>query len=620
MPDDSRNHKGRLKGHALRNAHLRERSLVRAQTAPPLARTLVKIRAEVLGMTRLEFVRRSGISRGTLRDLELGVHVPTRRTLRQFVAFCQKRGVSPELLEEVRRLYAGDGKTLEEFIARLELQAGSARVLAGKVGISPATLWEYQRGNFPLPLALLRRLCRAVGEESGPAEALWHEAERRRLLDRGYPEALAEFWVLCARAGHAEKHLPGLGMSTATIRRLRYLELPRWEEVAGTARALCQGAGELQSLEKLWRNHNHNHQNGTAPGFGQRLQQHRKKHGITRRELADLFGIGGKKPARIIKYIEEDGFYSAQAYPAGLVALLVEREPERARLLDLWQDRRRQFHRRHRPETRIDMRLARELYGFESADMERILGYSRLEYQRIERGVGPLLDTGRERILQAIHEVGQGRVEALFQLRDARDAEQSAWRTPASVRELITLLATREGGLVPLGRHLRRAGLTGLWIGRLRAIARGQETPPWLVLEHIARTCEVAEMGDVYHDWTARYRAYLQARCGSPLAVELRALIAEVAPTLRAFGARLPFNYSVLVRDLRRIDRDELVKWFHVERLLHAANLPADDERWREIRALWSTVRERNKRHKPATDGQGSRKKAIEWPASQPKS
>src|SRR5690349_4309376 len=79
MPLESKSLNGKLTGHALRNAHLRERSLQRAQTAPPLARSLVQIRAEVLGMTRLEFVRRSGISRGTLRDLELGVHMPTRR-------------------------------------------------------------------------------------------------------------------------------------------------------------------------------------------------------------------------------------------------------------------------------------------------------------------------------------------------------------------------------------------------------------------------------------------------------------------------------------------------------------------------------------------------------------
>ena len=36
--------------------------------------------------------------------------------------------------------------------------------------------------------------------------------------------------------------------------------------------------------------------------FGKGLQRLRKQQGISRRELADLFGIGGKKPARIIKY------------------------------------------------------------------------------------------------------------------------------------------------------------------------------------------------------------------------------------------------------------------------------------------------------------------------------
>src|SRR6516164_8823818 len=86
----------KLTGHALRNANLRERSLVRAREAPPLARALVTLRARCLGMTRLEFARRSGISRGTLRDVELGVHTPTRRTLRQLLGFCQQAGVSPQ--------------------------------------------------------------------------------------------------------------------------------------------------------------------------------------------------------------------------------------------------------------------------------------------------------------------------------------------------------------------------------------------------------------------------------------------------------------------------------------------------------------------------------------------
>src|SRR5262249_25671977 len=131
-----------LTGHALRNTHLRQRSLARAECAPPLARAVVTIRAQVLGMTRLEFVRSSGISRGTMRDLELGVHTPTRHTLQEFVTFCRRRGVAQAELDALCQLYAGPGDTLEEWIARLELRAGSARELARRGGISPATLWE----------------------------------------------------------------------------------------------------------------------------------------------------------------------------------------------------------------------------------------------------------------------------------------------------------------------------------------------------------------------------------------------------------------------------------------------------------------------------------------------
>src|SRR5262249_44779641 len=143
----------------------------------------------------------------------------------------------------------------------------------------------------------------------------------------------------------------------------------------------------------------------------------REEQGISRRELADLFGIGGKKPARIIKYIEEDGFYSAQAYPAGLVAVLAAEPDARDPLLRAWRRRRAQSHRRHRPETRTDLRLMREIYGFELTDMEPILGYSNLEYQKIERGVVPLLDTARDRILQAIDQAGKDRVQRLLKER-----------------------------------------------------------------------------------------------------------------------------------------------------------------------------------------------------------
>ena len=594
MPLNPHDPANSLKGHALRNAHLRERALRRAETAPPLARLLVTLRTQILGLTRLELARRSGVSRGTLRDLELGIHTPTRRILQQLLAFYQRSGVPVDPLEELRRLYAGAGDTLEQFIARLELRAGSSRELARRVGISAATLWEYRRGNFPLPLELLRRMCAAVGEDAPAGETLWREAERQRLRQRGYPESLVEFWVLCGRGGYSEKHLLSLGMSTAAVRRLRYLELPPWSEVAAVARQLGDNE-ELQHLERLWRRDEKGQSTGLPDAFGSRVRQLRKKQGVTRRELADLFALGGKKPARIIKYIEEDGFYSAQAYPAGLAALLDCSEKERATLLADWQQRRTQFHRRHRPETLIDLRLARELYGFGPREMEPILGYSSLEYQKIERGVQPMTETARQRILHAIHAAGQQRVESLLQRRSQCEAERVAWQRPPSVQALIALLARREGGFIPLARQLKRLGLKGLWAARLRAVSRGEEVPPWRLLERIARACEVVDWVDVYEDWQERYREQLRKHYPSPLGVELRLLIGEVADSLREFSPRLGFNYSVLVRDMQKIDRDEAVKWFHVERIVRAAGLPADDARWREIHALWYTASDRRK-------------------------
>jgi transcriptional regulator with XRE-family HTH domain len=599
MPPDASNPVDRLSGHALRNARLRLRSLERAADAPPLAQLVVRLRAEVLGLTRLECARLSGISRGALRDLELGIHTPTRQTLQQFLAFCEQRGVAAGQLEALRRLYAGAGDTLEEFLGRLELRAGSSRELARRVGISPTTLWEYRRGNFPLPLDLLRQLCKAVGEDAERAERLWHEATRQRLRERQLPAAWAELCVLCARAGHPESHLPRLGVSTSALRRLRYLELPPWEEVAAAARQLCRDDAEYRAMQRLWVRDEAEQERLNGDGFGGQLKRLRERQGIARRELADLFNVGGKKPARIIKHVEEDGLYSAQAYPAGLAALLSGRPAEQVRLLKLWQERRRLFHRRRRPETRTELRLAREMYGFEPGDMEAILGYPSLEYQKIERGVVPLHEAALKRILDALHEAGRRRVEELLRQRQAQQAARQAWQVPGSVVALIELLARREGGVVPLARLLRAAGVRGLWAGRLRAILRGDDVPAWPVLARVGQACGVLDLSAAHADWSECYRAALQRSCRSPLGVELRLLIGEVAATLRDLSPRLGFNYSVLVREFQRLDRDEPIKWFHVERLLRVLGLTPEGARWREIRALWSTADSRRKAPRP---------------------
>ena len=106
----------------------------------------------------------------------------------------------------------------------------------------------------------------------------------------------------------------------------------------------------------------------------------------------------------------------------------------------------------------------------------------------------------------------------------------------------------------------------------------------------------VQDLQELRRDWRDRYRQQLAMDCPSPLGIDLRLLIAEVAPTLRAFSPRLGFNYSVLVRDLQRIDRDEPVRWFHVERILSSLGVTSDSERWREIHALWYTAEERRRR------------------------
>ncbi|HEX7376688.1 MAG TPA: helix-turn-helix transcriptional regulator [Pirellulales bacterium] len=565
--------------------------MARSADAPPLARAVVEIRASSLGMTRLELARRSGIGRGTLRDMELGVHRPTRQTLQRFIEFCTPHGVPEEKIAQLLNLYAGPCESLEHLIARLELRAGSARELARRAGISASTLWEYRRGNFPLSWALLVKLCQAVGHNADAVEPLWHACQRRRLVERGYPEALAEFSVWCDRGGIAQSRLTALGVSSAALRRLRYLELPPWTAVAAAARKLCRDDDELKRLKEWWGRDAAAQRTPQKDEFGPELRRLRLRQGLRRRELADLFGIGGKKPARIIKYIEEDGYYSVRAFPAGLAAVLAD-EADGGGLLELWRRRRAQFVRRRRPETRGELRLLREMYGLTLDDMPEVLGYNSLEYQRIERGVEPLTEIACQRILDAFARAGRQRVASLLERRKAGLRDGAAWRSPASAADMISLLAHREGGLAPLSRRLKKAGCKGVSVPRLRAIARGGDLPAWCWLREVARSLKVSDLAIMQEDWQARYRTRLAAFKLSPLGVEVRMLVAESANSVREFSRRLPFNYSVLVRDLARIDRGLPIAWFHVERLLSAAGLGTNHDRWQEVRMIWCTQHE----------------------------
>ena len=441
-------------------------------------------------------------------------------------------------------------------------------------------------------------MCAAVEEDAAPAEILWREAERQRLRQRGYPEPLAEFWVLCAGAGHTEKDLLALGMATAAVRRLRYLELPSWAEVVGVVQTLCPKE-EVLALERLWRRArtaspsrcptssahactNCANNMASPPRVGRPVRHWRQKagpHYQVHRRGRLLFGSGvPRRSRRAADARRRRGRRLARRLARAAYAI-----PSPASSGDP-----------HR------LAAGRELYGFEARDMEPILGYSSLEYQKLERGVQPLADTA----LRA-HLAGdpQGRPAPGGNTVAAPDPARSGTRrlaVPNVGAGLIALLARREGGLIPLSRYLKKAGLKGLWTARLRAIGHGEETPPWCVLKQIAQVCGVAELADVHHDWRQRYRERLAACYPSPLAVELRLLIGEVAESLRDFSPRLEFNYSVLVRDLQKIDRDDFVKWFHVERIARAAGLPPHDERWREMHALWRTASDRKKHAPPS--------------------
>ena len=87
-------------------------------------------------------------------------------------------------------------------------------------------------------------------------------------------------------------------------------------------------------------------------------------------------------------------------------------------------------------------------------------------------------------------------------------------------------------------------------------------------------------------------------------------MFGETATTLRELSPRLGFNYSVLIREFQRIDRDEPLRWFHVERLLKVIGVSPLGERWRAIRALWSTAEQRRRQPPRVRVGEASKPSA----------
>jgi transcriptional regulator with XRE-family HTH domain len=579
-----------LRGHALRNANLCERALRRAQDANPLAHALVRIRAETLRMTRLALSRQSGVPRGTLRDLELGVHRPTRRIFLRVLSFFRERGVPACQLDHLENLYLGEHDPWSQLLRRLELQAGSARDLAIRVGLSPSAWWQCTQGNIPIPFSLLERLCAAVGEPLAEAEPLWLLQERKRLRQRGYPEALAELWALAHRQGYAEKHLLELGIRTAVMRRLRYLEVPAWSEVAEVARRLCRDDSEWQRLRDLWQRDEEHHPLQEADAFGPQLLQLREQQEISRRELSDLFAVGGKKPAQVIAAIEEKGCYSRRAYPAGLVAILTSDREQQQHLRQLWEQRRNTFHRRRHPWIRIELRLCCEWYGLGAGEIEPALGYTWGQYQQLERSLLRLTEAGYQRTLAALEQAGQHRVGSLLAQRANQQRQRLTWQAPPSAPALIEMLAQREGGLIPLARLLKNASVRRVWPDRLRTIARGGEVPAWPVLEEIARVGAVRDVRAVHADWRTRYRQQLEQGHHSILGVELRLLIAEQTTSLREFSDRLAFHASLLTRLLQRVDANQPVRWPAIEAILQGAGVTQEDQPWQTIHAWWFSL------------------------------
>ena len=152
MPHDagkSRSGLNGLTGHALRNANLRLRSLVRSQQAPPLAKAAVNLRVKTLRMTRLEFARLSGISRGALRDLELGIGTPTCLTMRRYLEFAKQQAVPPQQVEKICQIYAGAPETVPDLISRFELRAGSLRIWRPLPRVCPESRYTHRPAESP---------------------------------------------------------------------------------------------------------------------------------------------------------------------------------------------------------------------------------------------------------------------------------------------------------------------------------------------------------------------------------------------------------------------------------------------------------------------------------------
>ena len=408
---------GRLTGHALRNANLRAfPGPHRGPAAGPRPRHPPR---RVLGLTRLEFCA-APASAGAPCATWSWASTPRRRhTLQQYVNFCRRCGGCGR----------APGGTVPPLCRGPGIGSGSGSP-AWSCGPVRRPSWPAAPASAPAPsgntaAATSRCPCRSCAGCARPSARTPPRprpcgTRRNAAAPPGarLPGGAGRVLGALPREGYAEKHLPGLGLGTAALRRLRYLELPAWPEVAAVARTLCRDDDEWRVPGTPLAGEERDRERASSPTPS--------AHACTK--LRQAQGHGPPRAGRPVRHRRQEAGADHQVRRGRRLSTPRrptprvwspcwpdEAEEQRARLLGLWEERRRQFHRRHRPETRLDLRLAREPYGFELQGHGghpgvRAAGVPANRARRRAR----CRSAAQARILQAIERAGQQRVAALL--------------------------------------------------------------------------------------------------------------------------------------------------------------------------------------------------------------
>lgn len=556
----------------------------------PLASLLVYVRWRVLGWSRLGAEEAMGIPRETIAANEQPRTAEgTRfhnRIFHAILAAWQQHGVPAQYCCALIKHVLGASRhslygAFQEQWLREGIPAFEKRTKMTKGSID-----QVQIAGNPLPYRTIAAAFASGDPPAVPASVLnrWREETIAFDAVRHVPLPLAQLrWYLEERHGTTSYlTLHALGMAQQHARRLSSGFMVPWKALSDGVRSLVPTTARKDFAE-AWQRAYEDETNRTT--FRSEAQRLKAERGISNFTLARFLGLPrGKRWTSALRLPQEETGYvlPGGVAPGVLAHLLCDSRKALQDLIRLYEQERRELHLR----TGEGWNALRHLQELWRAD-ERSLAK---HMQSTQRAVRALLrehsspdSAAALALYSAIEAIGKQKCEEALERRREYLSPTNVLSAIQKCSEIAAQGSGNEGYLALAKR------IPGIAPATLRAIAQGGHVPAWPTFVRIVEAGGGVVNERLKADWAERFAVQLK-REHKPLVRVLSFIMQEEAENITVFSkdrSRFSCAAPTVLRRFPALDRGEVVRWEHIERILLAADIRPRSPRWRFVEILW---------------------------------